>query len=168
MFPDSRTAMSEPRHDYRIDYDAPDVVDLMRQIRSRTGREAGVDPLLPDPDGDARSRVRDYLELDETRPHAIQEELGLGGAWNVTPEDLRTAGDGPAGRLVRASRSLLRPLVKLFANLELPLYKQFKVNLGTASALRDLLEENASLRRRVGELERRLESIESRAEADES
>ena len=33
-------------------------------------------------------------------------------------------------------RRLLRPLTKLFANTDLPLHKQFKVNIGVAAALR--------------------------------
>ena len=44
--------MPDTRHGYRIDYDAPDVVDLMRQIRTRASHESGGELLLPGGDGD--------------------------------------------------------------------------------------------------------------------
>lgn len=155
--------MPEPRHGYRIDYDAPDVVDLMRQIRTRAAGETGAEPTLPGAATEPRARLRDWIELDDRRPWRIQEELGLGGSWNVSPEDLRASHPGPVGTLIGGIRAALRPVTKLLVNLDLPLYKQFKVNLGVASALRDLADDNDTLRRRVAALERRLEKLEAGA-----
>lgn len=160
--------MSDRDHDYRIDYEAPDVVDLMRQIRTRATEGADGEPGVALAPAEARMRLRDYLDLDEARPYTIQEELGLGGDWNVTPEDLRASGTGASGALVGACRRLLRPFAKLIANLELPLYKQFKVNLGAAAAIRDLLTENDTLRRRIGDLERRVHRLEAAAGPDDT
>ena len=78
----------------------------------------------------------------------------------MSPEDLRTSHPGAVGQVIGGVRWLLRPFLKLLANLDLPLYKQFKVNLGLAAAVHDLLAENATLRRHVGELRRRVERLE--------
>lgn len=152
--------MAETPHAYRIDYEAPDVVDLMRQVRDRARAVAG-DPAAATVAEDPRQRLRGYLELDDARPYELQRELGLEGAWNVTPEDLRASHPGGVGRAIGGLRRLLRPLTKLFANLDLPLYKQFKINLGLASALGDLLEENARLRARLDRLEHGDEASET-------
>lgn len=153
--------MAERPHDYRIDYDAPDVLDIMRQVRERATADDGAEPWMPAAGEDLRSRLQGYLVLDESRPVQLQQELGLGGDWNVGPEDLRASHPGGAGALIAGLRRALRPITKVFANLELPLYKQHKANLGIAAALRDLMEENLELRRRVADLQRRLERLEN-------
>lgn len=153
--------MAERPHEYRIDYEAPDVLDIVRQVRERAAADAGGEPWLPSPDEDPRTRLREWLLLDESRPAQLQQSLGLGGDWNVTPEDLRASHPGALGGIIGGMRRTLRPLLKVFANLELPLYKQFKANLGFAAALHDLMQENVELRRRLGELQRRVERLEN-------
>ena len=64
-------------------------------------------------------------------------------------------------------RRLARPGIKLFANLELPLYKQFKINLGFADALHELLARTAELQARLDDLSRRLEALEARRPDDD-
>ncbi|MFW6198450.1 MAG: hypothetical protein ACOC5E_01365 [Acidobacteriota bacterium] len=155
-----------PGHGYRIDYANVDVDDLMEQVRERARRqmEAAVDPAAVELEG--RDRLREWLDLDDERPYELQQELGLEGDWNVTPEDLRTSHPNLAGRLISMIRILARPIVKLLVNLDLPLYKQFKVNLGMAAALDRLQRDNAELRRRVRELEARLEAPDRADEVD--
>lgn len=153
--------MTDSAQPYRIDYDHLDVEEIMRQVRARARAGEGGDLQLPPVDHEAiERRLHDYLELDDRQPYELQQTLSLGGPWNVTPEDLRSSHPGAAGTLIRGLRSLLRPATKLLANLELPLYKQFKINLGVASALNDLMQENAALRRQVIELTRRIERLE--------
>lgn len=146
-----------PSHGYRIDYANVDVVDLMEQVRERARRqaEAAADPDAVDVE--RRERLREWLDLDDERPYELQQQLGLEGDWNVTPEDLRASHPNLAGRVISIVRRLARPIVKLLVNLDLPLYKQFKVNLGVAAALDRLRRDNADLRRRLRELEGRLE-----------
>jgi hypothetical protein len=153
--------MTDSSQPYRIDYEDLDVEDLMRQVRARARAGEGGELQLPEVDAEAVGRrLHDYLELDDRTPYELQQTLSLGGPWNVTPEDLRSSHPGAAGTVIRGVRGLLRPLTKLLANLELPLYKQFKINLGVASALHDLMQENAGLRRQVSELARRIEQLE--------
>ncbi len=62
--------------------------------------------------------------------------------------------------IISTVRRLLRPLTKLFANTDLPLHKQFKVNIGVAAALHDLMQENAELQTRVEMLQKRLDKLD--------
>ena len=153
--------MTDSSQPYRIDYDNLDVDDLMRQVRAHARSSLDGDPRLPSLSAEATERrLHEYLELDDRRPYELQTTLSLSGPWNVSPEDLRSSHPGAAGALISAVRRLLRPATKLLANLDLPLYKQFKVNLGVASALNDLMQENAQLRQQVSELSRRVERLE--------
>ncbi|HEX9697985.1 MAG TPA: hypothetical protein VGD06_00880 [Acidobacteriota bacterium] len=152
--------------DYQIDYDNLDVADLVAQIRRRTRQRPSVAEVLPEAiDERVRARVRAAVDLDDQRPYALQQELRLQGSWNVTPEDL-IASRRPGGSVLSFIRRLARPVVKLFANLELPLYKQFKINLGIADALDELLRRNAELDQRLDELAGRLEKLEARRPPD--
>jgi hypothetical protein len=148
---------------YRIDYDDVDVVDLVAQIRERTRRGTGSAVDLPEVVAErARARVRAAVDLDDRRPWELLRSLHLEGTWNVTPHDLLESRRRGAGSLLRALRRLTRPITKLFANLELPLYKQFKINLGVADALNELLIRSAELEARLEETTRRLEELEAR------
>lgn len=148
--------------DYRIDYDDLDVVDLMSQIRERSRRGAGASADLPEViEARARARVRAAVDLDDRRPYELERELQLEGSWNVSPDDLIESKRRGAGSLLSATRRLVRPLVKLFANLDLPVYKQFKINLGVAEALNDLLCQVADLEARLEAMSRRVEALES-------
>jgi hypothetical protein len=148
--------------DYRIDYDDLDVVDLMSQIRRRSGRRAGASADLPEViEERARARVRAAVDLDDRRPYELERSLHLEGGWNVSPHDLIESKRRGTGLLVAGTRRVVRPLVKMFANLELPLYKQFKINLGVAEALNDLLCQAAELEARLETMSRRIEALES-------
>ncbi len=145
--------------EYRIDYDALNVDDVMEQVRQRASGRASVDPSLPAVDrADVILRLRDHLDLDDARPYQLQRELHLDTGWNVAPEDIYASHPGVAGTLISAIRRLLRPFVKLFVNTDLPLHKQFKVNIGVASALHDIMQENATLRGEVEALRARLDA----------
>ncbi|MFQ5743713.1 MAG: hypothetical protein ACE5HV_09020 [Acidobacteriota bacterium] len=149
---------------YRIDYDNPDVVDLIAQIRQRVRRDQSAPRIPPKAREKAlRERLRTYLDLDEQRPYDLQKTLHLEGTWNVSPEDLRRSGRQAFGRLIALARTLAGPVMKLGANLDLPLYKQFKINLGVAEALNDLLRQTSDLQVRVEELASRLDRLEQRA-----
>lgn len=153
---------------YRIDYDNVDVVDLVAQIRERSRKGSTDSADLPEViEERARARVRAAVDLDDQRPYALQRSLHLEGSWNVTPQDLVESRRPGAGSLLAALRRLVRPGLKLFANLELPLYKQFKINLGVADALHELLSRTAELEARLEEMSRRLEELEGqRARGD--
>ena len=145
--------------EYRIDYDAPNVDDVMEQVRGHASGRASADPSLPAVDrADVILRLRDHLDLDEARPYQLQRELRLDTGWNVAPEDIYASHPGFAGTLISATRKLLRPLVKLFVNTDLPLHKQFKVNIGVAAALHDVMQENATLRAEMDALRARLDT----------
>ena len=134
--------------DYRIDYEDLDVVDLVSQIRRRV-RDTQVAEVLPEVlEERTRARVRAAVDLDEERPYELQRSLHLEGAWNVTPEDLVDSRRRGAGSLLSVFRRVARPGLKLFANLELPLYKQFKINLGIADALHELLRRTTEIEAR--------------------
>lgn len=160
--------MSDSReHDYEIDYDRVDVEDLVGQIRARVRRGRGGPPETPEARvARLRARLGGYLRLGDERARRIDDEIPGGADWNVTPEDLTASRPDLLGRLISAMRRLGRPLVKILVNAERPLYKQFKVNLGLASAIRDLLRENVELRDRVARLEERLEGLEERERTD--
>ncbi len=148
--------------EYRIDYEDVDVVDLMAQIRERSRRGAGAAADLPEARKErARARVRAAMDLDDRRPYELQRELQLEGSWNVSPDDLIESKRRGAGLLVAGTRRMVRPVVKLFANLDLPLYKQFKVNLGVAEALHELIGQVADLEARLETMSRRIEELDS-------
>ncbi len=148
--------------DYRIDYDDLDVADLVVQIRNHARRSDDGEASLPEVvEERARARVRAAVDLDDQRPYDLQKSLHLEGTWNVTPEDLVDSKHRGAGAALAAVRRLARPVIKLFANLELPLYKQFKINLGIADALNELLCRTSDLEARLGEVSRRLEALEA-------
>lgn len=152
------TSMSE----YRIDYAAPNVDDLMAQVREQASGRAVADPNLPAVDRpDVILRLREHLDLDDARPYQLQRELRLDSGWNVAPEDIYASHAGLAGTMICAIRKLLRPLVKLFVNTDLPLHKQFKVNIGVAAALHDVMLENAALRTEVEALRARLDTLDA-------
>ena len=89
--------------------------------------------------------------------------MGLAGDWNVTPQDLVGSREGGGIRaLLGIFRRLVRPGLKVFANFDRPLYKQFKVNLGVAEALHELLHRTAELDRQLQDVSRRLEVLEAR------
>ena len=58
-------------------------------------------------------------------------------------------------------RRLARPVIKVFANLEVPLYKQFKINLGIAEALNEILCKNSDLEAQLDDVTCRLEALEA-------
>lgn len=144
--------------EYRIDYAAPDVDDLMEQVRTRAQGRAGTDPRMPDVNRpDVILRLRDHLDLDDARPYRLQRELRLDTGWNVAPEDIYTSHPGVAGAVIAAVRRMLRPVVKMFANIDLPLHKQFKVNIGVAAALHELMQDNVALRAELDALRARMD-----------
>lgn len=154
----------EPSHGYRIDYDDLDVGDLMEQIHDRVRREESNRGLPPQAvEERIRGRLRTYLDLDDERPYELQSTLHLEGPWNVSPDDLRSSGRRGLGSLITLTRSIFRPLVKLVSNIELPIYKQFKINLGMAEALHDSMQQTAELQAQVEELADRLEKLENGA-----
>lgn len=169
MVPDDRTRprlqeggaeLSEPG--YQIDYDDLDVTDLVSQIRQRARRGSGASTDLPEVvEERARARVRAAVDLDDQRPYELQRTLHLEGTWNVTPQDLVESKRRGSGALIGAVRRLARPGIKVFANLELPLYKQFKINLGVADALNELLCRTAELEARLDDMARRIEDLEA-------
>ena len=148
--------------DYRIDYDDLDVADVVAQIRERARKADRGDADLPEVvEQRARACVRAAVDLDDQRPYDLQKALRLEGTWNVTPQDLVESKRRGAGSMLAAVRRLARPAIKLFANLELPLYKQFKINLGIADALNELLCRTSDLEARLAETTRRLEALEA-------
>ncbi len=160
--------VEEPSHGYRIDYDDLDVGDLVDQIHDRVRREESSRGLPPQAlEERIRGRLRTYLDLNDDRPYELQSTLHLEGPWNVSPDDLRSSGRRGLGSLIALTRSLFRPLVKLVSNIELPIYKQFKINLGVAEALHDSMQQTAELQARVEELADRMERLENEAERRE-
>ena len=158
----------EPSHGYRIDYDDLDVGNLVDQIHDRVRREESNRGLPPQAlEERIRGRLRTYLDLNDDRPYELQSTLHLEGPWNVSPDDLRSSGRRGLGSLIALTRSLFRPLVKLVSNIELPIYKQFKINLGVAEALHDSMQQTAELQARVEELADRMERLENEAERRE-
>ena len=159
----------EPSHGYRIDYDDLDVGDLVDQIHDRVRREDSSRGLPPQAlEERIKGRLRTYLDLNDDRPYELQSTLHLEGPWNVSPDDLRSSGRRGLGRLIGLSRALLRPFIKLAGNLDLPIYKQFKINLGVAEALHDSMQQTAELQTRVEDLSDRLERLEAGVEHRES
>lgn len=157
-----------PSHVYRIDYDDLDVDDLVTQIHDSVRREESSRGLPPQAlEERIRGRLRTYLDLDDDRPYELQSTLHLEGPWNVSPDDLRSSSRRGLGRLIGLSRTLFRPFIKLIGNLDLPIYKQFKINLGVAEALHDSLQQTAELQAQVEELSDRLERLEGEAESRE-
>lgn len=153
---------------YRIDYENVDVVDLVAQIRERVHRAPSFQQPPGAPEERLRGRLRTYLDLDDRRPFELQKRLALEGQWNVTPEDLRRSERRGVGRLIAVFRGLSRPFLKLLANLDLPFYKQFKVNLGVAEALHDLMQQTSELQARVAELSARVDRLERASSSEDS
>jgi hypothetical protein len=154
-----------PSHVYRIDYDDLDVDDLVAQIHDRVRRDESSRGLPPQAlEERIRGRLRTYLDLNDDRPYELQSTLHLEGPWNVSPDDLRSSSRRGLGRLIGLSRSLFRPFIKLVGNVDLPIYKQFKINLGVAEALHDSLQQTAELQARIEDLSDRLERLEGEAE----
>ena len=145
------------------------MTDLAKQVRSRSSKvtrrkitSAEVETLLPEGvEEQARARVRSAVDLDDQRPYDLQKTLHLDGGWNVTPQDLLDSNRRGIGSVLVVVRRLARPAIKLFANLEVPLYKQFKINLGIAEALNELLCKNSDLEAQLDDVTRRLETLEA-------
>jgi len=146
---------------YQIDYDRIDVDDLMAQIQAHAREHEQVGLQIPE-GGGSNSSLSDYLGLGDDAVYDLQQKLGLGGDWNLRPDDLRASHPGFVGRLIRAVRTLLRPVTKLLVNLELPLFKQFKINVGLAGAVQELARDNARLEARVQELRKRIDDLQTR------
>ncbi len=145
-----------------------DVDNLVDQIHDRVRREESSRGLPPQAlEERIRDRLRTYLDLDDDRPYELQSTLQLEGPWNVGPDDLRSSSRRGLGRLIGLSRALFRPFIKLIGNLDLPIYKQFKINLGVAEALHDSMQQTAELQARVQELADRMEKLENEAERRE-
>ncbi|HJO04601.1 MAG TPA: hypothetical protein QGG47_11565 [Acidobacteriota bacterium] len=150
---------------YEIDYEHIDVHELMEQVRARAAARSRHEPTPATADApDLLQQLRDNLDLDDEQPYELQRALRLAGEWNVAPDDLRVSHDGPIGALITTVRRLARPLVKVFVNLDAPLYKQFKINLGMAHAIHQLMLENAALRCRVEELSERIDELAERTD----
>ena len=153
------------RHNYlagRIDYENLDVTDLMAQVRNRARGHDNAAGELPEVlEQRARARLRVAVDLDDHRPYDLQKALQLQGSWNVTPQDLVESRRRGSGSILSLVRRAARPFLKLFANFELPLYKQFKINLGVADLLHELVCRNAELEACVERLSRRLEELEA-------
>ena len=145
------------------------MADLVSQIRERSRRGSGGSADLPEVvEERARARVRAAVDLEDQQPYELQRTLHLEGTWNVTPQDLVESGRRGTGSLLAAVRRLARPGIKVFANLELPLYKQFKINLGVADVLNELLCRTAELEARLDDMARRVEELEAtRAAGDQ-
>ncbi len=145
------------------------MTDLAKQVRSQASKatrrkitSAGVETLLPEgAEEQARARVRLAVDLDDQRPYDLQKTLDLEGTWNVTPQDLLDSNRRGVGSVLAIVRRFARPAVKLFANLEVPLYKQFKINLGIAEALNEILCKNSDLEAQLDDVTRRLETLEA-------
>ncbi len=154
-------------HDYRIDYDHPDVEGLMQQIRKRVERRRTSSTSAGVAAAPVRA-IRERLELTDDHAFEVQRALDLAGDWNVSPEDLRTSHAGILGRIISACRRLARPALKLAVNADLPLYKQFKINLGVAGALDELRADNDALRQRLAELSSQVEDLTGGSHTDGS
>ena len=142
------------------------MVDLVSQIRERARRADAGPEIETDLEARTRSRLRAAFDLDDERPYELQDSLGLAGDWNVTPQDLvRSRKGGGIGALLGIVRRLVRPGLKLFANFDRPLYKQFKINMGIAEALHELLHRTAELDKQLQDVSRRLEALEARDSA---
>ncbi len=152
-------------HGYQIDYEDIDVRGLMEQVQARAAARAEEEPCsVGGSSPDQLKRLRESIVLDDERPYELQRALQLQGDWNISPEDLRASHDGPIGAVITAVRRLLRPFVKMVVNLDAPLHKQFKINLGLANAIHELTLENAALRQRVQDLS---VHVDQRSEPDD-
>jgi len=148
-------------HDYEIDYEDVDVKRLMEQVRVRAAMRSIEEPVAAAAPEHLK-RLRETVDLDDDRPYELQQALCLQGDWNITPEDLRASHAGPLGWLITTVRLLLRPFVKLAVNLDTPLHKQFKINLGLANAIHELTLENAALRHRLQKLSAHVDDLAKR------
>ena len=145
------------------------MTDLAKQVRSHASKATrrkitagGIETLLPEGvEEQARARVRLAVALDDQRPYDLQKTLDLEGPWNVTPQDLLDSNRRGIGSVLAIVRRLARPAIKVFANLEVPLYKQFKINLGIAEALNEILCKNSDLEAQLDDVTRRLETLEA-------
>ena len=108
---------------------------MAKQVRSHASKatrrkiaSGEIETLVPEEvEEQARARVRLAVDLDDQRPYDLQKTLGLEGPWNVTPQDLLDSNRRGVGSVLAIIRRLARPVIKVFANLEVPLYKQFKI-----------------------------------------
>ena len=151
-------------YSYEIDYDHISVACLMEQVRARAASRTGnglTSPTVEAPN--LLGQLRQYLDLDDEQPYELQRALRLAGDWNIAPADLRASHDGPIGTLISTVRRLARPLVKVFVNLDSPLHKQFKINLGMAQAIYELTRENAALHCQVQKLLERVDELAERS-----
>ncbi len=140
---------------------------MVGQIRDRARRADRGTPELPDVTEERlRARVRAAFDLDDRRPYDVQKALHLEGTWNVTPQDLVESRRRGAGAGLAAVRRMSRPILKIFANFELPLYKQFKINLGIAEALHDQLSRTLELETKLDHVTSRLEALEASRRAN--
>ena len=139
------------------------MVDLVAQIRDRARRDEAEPEIEADAEARTRARLRATMDVSDERAYELHGSRGLAGDWNVSPDDLvESRTGGGIGALLGAFRRLVRPLMRPFANFEKPLFKQFKINLGIAETLHELLHRNAELEAQLTDVSRRLEALEAR------
>lgn len=189
----SERGMSE----FTIRSDAVDVEEIMRQIRARIREKRGVDYTEAEIQELARVKLEQFLDAKAVRSDLVQHfrrerrsafEFHPPGNYAFEEDTIYASSRGAVGRLIRATRRLLNPMLKLFFNpnpLIHALHRQSEINdyyaraLGQYFASREELDtlnyevlnnlvvELTRLGIEVKNLKMQVESLSSRLDFDE-
>lgn len=146
-----------------------DVAEIMTEIRRRIQEKEGsvyTDEEIRDL---AEMKLKSLVDAEEVESDFLKILHQSIGDWNISQEGLYASHPGLYGRLIRKCRTLLHPLLKLFANPDHIVHKQSKLNLILTHIVHNLvleltrlnLEHNA-LRQRFDSLSRKTDWLEKR------
>src|SRR5512136_116881 len=153
--------------DFNIRADPVDVADIMRQIRARVREKRGVDYTEEQIQELASAKLEKYLDPDNVRSELLQQFKKISAAPDAKAEEQSLFGSHRA--LVRMTRRLLRPVLKLFINPDkLIQATRFSQHVDLSyEVLHNLVLEMTRLGIEVKNLKMRVESVSSRLDFHE-
>ena len=148
--------------DFSIRADSVNVEDIMRQIRARVREKRGVDYTEEQIQELASVKLEKYLDPDNVRSELLQQFRKISATPDVQAEEQSLFGSSKP--LVRLTRRLLRPVLKLFINPDkLIQATRFSQHVDLSyEVLHNLVLEMTRLGIEVKNLKMRVESVSSR------
>jgi hypothetical protein len=134
----------------------PNVRALVAELRAEVEERRASGRLSPeDVERQYLDRLRGYIDAAQIDPKLGARLLAPSFDWNIDPQYApRSPRPGIEGALVRAAKTLVRPLVRLYT--DHVLNRQAQINLVVWQFLLDSVQRTAALEAKVQDLERRL------------
>ena len=153
--------------DFNIRADSVNVEDIMRQIRARVREKRGVDYTEEQIQELASVKLEKYLDPDNVRSELLEQFKKISATPDVKAEEQTLFGSHRP--LIRLTRRILRPVLKLFINPDkLIQATRFSQHVDLSyEVLHNLVLEMTRLGIEVKNLKMRIESVSSRLDFHE-